>query len=57
MWFLDEIIGVVCIAGLVLPKFITKDMQKGILAKSLLSGSFPFAKIVITINIFKKLTV
>ena len=43
MWFLNEIIGGVCIAAIAPHKYTTNDTQNIILAESLLIGSFRYA--------------
>ena len=43
MWFLNEIIGGVCIAAIAPHKYTTNDTQNTTLAESLLIGSFRYA--------------
>jgi hypothetical protein len=57
MLYSNEITGVVCIAVVMLPRFITNDMQKGISEKSRSIGWFQFAVLVMTLSIVDTLNV
>jgi hypothetical protein len=51
MSYSNAITGVVCIAVVVLLRFITNDMQKRTSEKSQLSGWFQFANLVMSLSI------